>query len=158
ARMLGYELADLMTKNIDRDIYEVPGERSRILAHYGPIGAIDGALVRWLTRDGRSLAIRLYGHMTERSDGTSIDVWVHDVTAVEAQREELKQTATILDVVVRQMPALYWVVDRDLRITRTGGAVLEVLGYPADRYVGTTLQSVHRTEPGTADSIGFHHR
>jgi PAS domain S-box-containing protein len=159
ARMLGYELSELMTRNLNRDIYIDPDERARIIALYRPLGAVDGVLVRWKTRDGRTLAVRLYGHLTTLDDGSSsFDAWVQDVTDAEAQRDELQRTATILDLVVRQMPALYWLVDRSLRLTRTGGAVLEVMGYPSDRFVGVTLQSAHRADPGSVDPVVQHSR
>ncbi len=158
ARMLGYDVTELLAKNLDRDVYIDPGERTRVIAKYRPIGAVDGALVHWKTRDGRQLHVRLYGHITRTEAGDSFDAWVDDVTDDEARADELKRTATILDLVVRQMPALYWVVDRELRITRTGGAVLEVLGYPQDRFIGVTLDSVHRHEPASVDPIGHHRR
>ena len=88
-----------------------------------------------------------------------------DVTAIEAanlklvsQREEVSRTATILDIVVRQMPAIYWLVDRDLRILRTGGAIQEVLGYAPDKNLGLTLHETHREDPGSVDPIEAHER
>ena len=82
--------------------------------------------------------MQLYGHVVEDAGEICFDASVVDITAAEAasaklhsQREELERTARTLDLVVRQMPAMYWLVDHDLRILRTGGAIEEVLGYAA---------------------------
>jgi PAS domain S-box-containing protein len=56
------------------------------------------------------------------------------------------------------MPAIYWIVDHDLRIHSTGGAIKELLGYSPHRFVGVTLAEVHRTEPGTVDPVAQHVR
>jgi two-component system cell cycle sensor histidine kinase/response regulator CckA len=91
---------------------------------------------------------------------------VMDFSGVEAthaelrrQREEIERTATTLDLVVRQVSAIWWLVDHDLRILRTGGPVMEILGYPPDTYIGTTLHDVIKSDP-TADttSIVAHER
>ena len=65
--------------------------------------------------------------------------------------------ARILELVMRQMPAVYWMVDRDLRILSTGGAVESVFGYKRDRWIGHTLHEVHATD-GVGESILSHLR
>lgn len=165
AKLLGYSVEELLALNLNRDVYVDAEERVRLIAKYEPAGVVDGAQVTWRTRDGRILTVRIYGHALQTVNGTTFDASVLDVTDIEAataklrrQREDLARTATILDMVVRQMPALYWLVDRDLRIVRTGGAIPEVLGYSADHHVGRTLHEVHRTEPGSVDPIAVHTR
>lgn len=64
----------------------------------------------------------------------------------------------MLALVLRQMPAVYWLVDRDLRILSTGGAIESVLGYKADRWVGKTLQDVQAGDGGAEQSILEHRR
>ncbi len=71
-------------------------------------------------------------------------------------RENLE--ARILELVIRQMPAVYWLVDHDLRILSTGGAVESVLGYKRDRWIGSTLHDVQATDGGTGESIIQHKR
>jgi len=158
ARLLGYTVDELMTKNLDRDIYVDATARSALIAKYRPLGVVDGAEVEWRTREGRILTVQIWGHVVESEQGASYDASVLDVTELKRQREDLERTAKILAQVVRQMPAIYWIVDRDLRILRTGGAIFDVLGYAPERFVGATLQSVHRHEPGSVDPAEFHHR
>jgi two-component system cell cycle sensor histidine kinase/response regulator CckA len=66
--------------------------------------------------------------------------------------------ARILGLVLRQMPAVYWFADRDLRIVSTGGAIESVLGYKPDRWIGSTLYDVQANDGGTEQSIVEHQR
>ncbi len=83
---------------------------------------------------------------------------VVEITELVRQREELERTATTLDLVVSQLPAVYWLVDGDLRILRTGGAVERVLGYRPELFIGYTIDDAHRVEPGTVDPLEYHRR
>jgi two-component system, cell cycle sensor histidine kinase and response regulator CckA len=165
-RLLGYASADeLLEKNLERDIYADPDERIQLIERYRPEGGIDGARVRWRTKQGRELTVQLYGHVIEEPGGASFDCSVLDVTELETanaalrkQREDLATTAAMLDLVVHQMPAIYWIVDRDLRIIKTGGAIREVLGYESDKFLGWTLEQVHLDDPGTVDPALMHRR
>jgi len=166
AKMLGYTIDELMAVNLNTDIYVDAAHRPRMIAEYRARGVIDGVRVHWKSRDGRTLIVRLYGHIVEDESGAaSFDASVLDVTAIEAanarlvsQAAEVARTATILDIVVNQMPAIYWLVDRDLRILRTGGAVREILGYAPDKYLGVTLHEVYRDDPGDTNPVEVHQR
>jgi PAS domain S-box-containing protein len=166
ADMLGYSTDELLAINLNSQIYVDATERPRMIAAYRARGVIDGVRVHWKRRDGRPITVQIYGHVVEDDHGeASFDASVLDVTAIEAanaklvaQREEVTRTATILDIVVRQMPAMYWIVDHELRIVRTGGAIPQILGYASDHYVGTTLYDVLQQAPGTAGSIDSHER
>ncbi|MDB4952534.1 MAG: Blue-light-activated protein [Myxococcales bacterium] len=163
ARLLGYSVEELLAKNLNHDIYIDAEDRVRLIEKYRPRGVVDGAAVRWRARDGRQLIVQIWGHAIEKPEGASFDASVLDITELEArnavlrqQREDLERTATILDLVVRQMPALYWVVDRDLRIQRTGGAVMGVLGYAPEKFIGLTLHDTHSIEPASVSPIVTH--
>ena len=163
AKLLGYSVAELLELNVIRDVYLDPCERARLVAKYGPLGMVDGADVKWKHRDGHTLTVRLYGHVVDTDDGKRFDASVMDLTEIEAthgelrrQRQEIGRTATTLDLVVRQVSAIWWVVDHELRILRTGGAIMEVLGYASDTYTGQTLHEVLRDAP-TADRVSIDH-
>jgi PAS domain S-box-containing protein len=165
-RLLGYASAEeLLTCNMGRDIYVDPEDRNRLLERYRPAGGVDGVRVRWRTKQGRRLTVQLYGHVIEDPAGARFDCSVLDVTELETANVELRRqgeilatTATMLDLVVRQMPAIYWIVDRDLRIWRTGGAILELLGYAPEKFIGLTLEQVQRYDPGSIDPAIMHRR
>ncbi|MDQ3366459.1 MAG: response regulator [Myxococcota bacterium] len=167
ARMLGYEdPAELLAINLITHVYADPRERPALIAKYRERGVIDGARAHWRTRDGRALVVQIYGHVVESDEGrASFDASVLDVTSTEAQqldlqsqREELERTARTLELVVRQMPATYWLVDLDLRILRAGGAIEEILGYAPDRWVGHTLGEVMAVDGGGEGTLNAHAR
>ena len=165
-RLLDYGSAEeLLGQDLGRDVYADPTERARLLQRYRPEAGIDGVRVRWRTKHGRERIVQLHGYLTEDPDGAYLDVSVLDVTEIEttnaalhSQREALQTTATMLDLVVRQMPAIYWIADRDLRICKTGGAIRELLGYPPDQLLGMTISAVHETERGSVDPVVMHER
>ena len=130
------------------------------------MGMVDGADVLWRHREGRVLTIRLFGHVVETEHGPSFDASVMDLTELASttaelrrQRAELERTAATLDIVVRQVSAVYWLVDPELRILRTGGAVREVFGYEPGLNIGKTLDEVLASDPtASRDTISAHRR
>ena len=165
ARMLGYTVAEALRVNLNDDIYAEPGARAAIIAKYVPLGQMDGARVVWRTKHGVRRTVQLWGHMTQDEGFQSFDAWALDITDTDrdkaqlaAQHEELERTATTLDLIIGQLPAVYWLVDRDLRILRTGGAVERVLGFKPELYLGQTLVQSHDDEAGTSDPIDPHRR
>jgi PAS domain S-box-containing protein len=158
ARMLGYTVEELIGKILDTDIYADPTARARCMEKWAPLGRIDGAEVVWKHKDGHLLTVQLWGTAVMTPDGKRMEVWVMDVTALRTANDDLERTASILDVVVRQMPAIYWVVDRDLQVLRTGGAIQPVLGYESSRFLHRTLHDAHREDPSNADAVAIHQR
>ncbi|HEX7085024.1 MAG TPA: ATP-binding protein [Vicinamibacterales bacterium] len=75
-----------------------------------------------------------------------------------AQREERESVSTILDLVMRQMPALYWIVDRELHVLRSGGEITGITGYRTGQFRGSTLQQVANTDRMTTDTVANHRR
>jgi PAS domain S-box-containing protein len=165
-RMLGYDSTEeLLAKNITRDVYADPEDRARLMKLYRPKGGVDGARVPWRTKQGGTRIVLIYSQVVEEPEATYFDTSVLDVTEIETanmelrqQREALETTAAMLDIVVRQMQAVWWIVDRDLRICKAGGATLEVFGFPPNQFVGMTLGDVHRSDPGTTDPVMMHRR
>jgi two-component system cell cycle sensor histidine kinase/response regulator CckA len=146
-RITGYSDEEMANVNIVRDLYLDPEERERLVTKFGPLGMIDGATVKWKHKDGRILTIRLFGHIVEVDGGLSFDASVMDITAGSQQREELERTAAILDVVVNQVPAIWWIVDHEMRIQRVGGPTEEILGFPPETFVGQTIRQASDGDP-----------
>jgi PAS domain S-box-containing protein len=166
ATMLGYDtVAEVMALDLLRDVYVDPGGRAPVLAEYKESGFVEGRRVHWKTRTGRVLTVQLFGHIAETSKGLVFDATVIDLTEIDTLEAELQRqrtsnegTTRILEQVVRQLPAVYYIVDRDLRIVRTGGPIEQLLGYPADRFVGKTLHEAMAADPSSIDTIALHKR
>jgi PAS domain S-box-containing protein len=168
-RLLGYDSAgELLVRNLDRDIYVDPADRIRLFECHRPQDRTAGMRALWKTKQGRELTVQLHGHVTEGLDRASFDVSVLDITELEAanaelgrQREALSTTAAMLDLVVRQMTAIYWIVDHDLRICQSGGASRELFGVAPGTSQGMTIHQIYRVDPdlfGSIDPIAMHRR
>ena len=159
-RMLGYDSADeLMTRNMQRDIYLDPSQRESVIEEYKTRDAVDGVKVRWKRKDGRPITVRVWGNIIRGEQGDKFDAWVLDVTETDAQREDLQRSQTTLDLVMRQVPGIYWRVDSELRIIEVGGAMAEVLGYQGPgRYIGKTIAEWQAVSPPSVDTLGAHER
>ena len=97
-------------------------------------------------------------------DGT-LDVAVIDATAqvraeaeLARQRTTLATTASMLELVVNQMTAIYWIVDRDLRIVEAGGAVAALFRRPPSWFLGRPIGELRGFEPGSDDPAAMHRR
>jgi len=156
--MLGYAADELIGLDIANRLCVDPEACARLGVLARETGVVDGVRMDWRTKDGRELIVQIFGHASTDEAGFGIDASVIDVTAVERQREELERTARTLELVIWQMPAVYWLVDHDLTILSTGGPVEAVLGYPRDRWIGATLYDVQRVEGGTINSVTVHRR
>jgi PAS domain S-box-containing protein len=164
--MLGYDsVEEVLALDLNRDIYADPAGRQPVLEDYRLTGFVEGRRVEWKTRTGRILTVQLHGHVTETAQGLVFDATAIDLTEIDRleselrrEREEREKVATILDQVMRQMPALYWVVDNDLRILHGGGASEGITGYAAGTFRGATIQDVADADPMNVDTIANHHR
>jgi len=167
AKLLAFDSVEaLLGANLTTDIYLDPSERPRLIEAYRAKGVIDGARVRWKTRDGRVLVVQIFGHVVEDAQGVaSFDASVIDITTVEAQNEELRtqrgeleRTAHTLEIVLRQAPALYWLTDDNLRVIGSGGAAREILGSAPGRWVGHLVPEVLDDEQARNEVVAVHRR
>lgn len=152
AKMLGYTLEEMLQLHA-RDLYADPAERARVIAKYVPVGVMDGVRIAARTKTGDRRAVRIWSHVR---DPQHYDSWVVDITDLERQEAELQRTATTLDLMLSQLPVLFWLVDRDLKIVRTGGAIPAVLGYEKARYLDQTMERVHEDGEGAIDPSPYH--
>ncbi len=59
-----------------------------------------------------------------------------------AQRAQAETTATVLEQMMGQMAAFYWIVDRELRFVSSGGAIEPIVGIPSGTFLGHTIPVV----------------
>jgi PAS domain S-box-containing protein len=164
--MLGYDsVEEVLALDLNRDVYADPTGRAPILEHYRDGGLVDGVVALWKSRTGREFSVQLFGHVVEGASGLTFDATVIDLTDFEESqrdvrrlRDDHERATTTLALLMRQMPIVTWIVDRDLRLLSTGGAVESLLGFPPNQYVGKTLFVSHAENPGSADPIAHHRR
>jgi len=138
-RMLGYERADdVLALHIGDDVYVDAKDRARLIAEYSARGLVDGVAVRWRTKSGAPLDVRLYGYAVD--DG--FEVTAVDVTAEQAARARADYTDAALQLLIDQVPAIITIADRDLRISSSRGSGLRALGLTSADVTGRTLPEI----------------
>jgi PAS domain S-box-containing protein len=147
--MLGYDsVEEVLALNLIDSVYIDAHERAPVLEEYRDTGFVEGRRVRWKTRTGRVLTVQLFGHVVEGKDGLVFDATVIDLTEIDALEDQLRRQREIVEQAMRQMPATYWVVDKDLVLLEVGGPVEQLFGYPVHEYVGKPLSDAIDRERG----------
>ncbi len=92
--MLGYESeAELLGRNLDRDVFKEPAARARYLAQMNDAtGAVETQAV-WRRKDGEAITVRLYGRSVRYEDGRveCHEVFAEDVSERRGLEEQLRQ-------------------------------------------------------------------
>ena len=92
--MLGYSSkAELMTRNLDTEIYENPADRIFTLAMYETKGRVESAEVTWKRKDGKTISVRISGALVRGKDGqvSHFEVIVEDITKWRSLEAQLRQ-------------------------------------------------------------------
>jgi diguanylate cyclase (GGDEF)-like protein/PAS domain S-box-containing protein len=80
-----------------------------------------------------------------------------DITAEMEAQELVRAAEGRLELLVRQLPALMWATDREMRITWTDGKALEAVGVERAQAVGMTLQAYFH-DVGSEATLVRHHQ
>ncbi len=145
--MLGYtRTEDVLGLRLPDDVYANPGERADLIVEYQARGLVDGVPVRWRTRTGQVLNVQLYGYAVDDERGPGFEVTVVDVTALHtaegeaaAQRSLAHRSEAALRMLIDQVPAVFGIIDRDLRLTAVQGSGLHGIGLTVDEILGRTI-------------------
>ena len=92
--MLGYSSKEeLLTRNLSRDIYEVPADRTSILDSFGPGERVTGCEVNWKRKDGKIIVVRISGGAFRRQNGSfsHFEVIVEDITERRSLEAQFRQ-------------------------------------------------------------------
>ncbi|MBP2680480.1 MAG: putative Hybrid sensor histidine kinase [Candidatus Krumholzibacteriota bacterium] len=94
-------------------------------------------------QDGRGIAVQLVSH---------------DTTELAQAERALRDRDARLRLMVSQVPAVLWTVDRDLRFTSSMGAGLNALGLAPGQVVGKDLYEYFETRDSSFTPIAMHRR
>jgi PAS domain S-box-containing protein len=92
--MLGYSSkAELMTHNLNSDIYENPADRLSTLEMCATSGRVESAEVNWKRKDGRIISVWVSGRQVRGKDGQvkHFEVIVEDITERRNLEAQLRQ-------------------------------------------------------------------
>ena len=130
--LLGHAFDDLVVRTGDADggpLTEEASPFSRVAATRSPVWDAVHAIVR---PDESRVVVSVNASPLFGPDGafTGMVAAINDVTAQRAAVRELSDSRASLQLVMGQLPAVLWTVDRDLRFTSIGGAALGSLVEP----------------------------
>lgn len=92
--MLGYSSkAELITRNLNRDVYENAAERARTVEKCESSGRVDGVEVNWRRADGKIIRVRTSGKAIRRTDGQNrnYEAIAEDITERRSLEDQLRQ-------------------------------------------------------------------
>lgn len=97
-----------------------------------------------LRGDGTKGVVNVSSAPVLDSSGRIVDgvVTFHDITERKKMEDALREREAMLQLIVEQLPAYVWVIDRDLRIVSVLGRGIEGLGVEPDKFRGKTLREV----------------
>ncbi len=87
-----------------------------------------------------------------------VQVVSHDITELMQIERSLRDKDARLRLMVSQLPAVVWTVDRDLRFTSSAGAGLKALGLGPGEVVGMTLYEYFNTQDPEFLPIAMHRK
>ncbi len=161
ARMLGYDSADeLLTRNLQRDVYYDPDQREEIILRFEPFNYANHIELQWKRKDGTPIWVELNAHAVKSGAPGIVyfEGFVYDITerrhaaesvaAANAQRKEVLDAATRVSIIA---------TDAEGTITVFNTGAERMLGYAASEMIG--LRSMTVVVGGQAalhDAVGEH--
>ncbi|MDY7108610.1 MAG: PAS domain S-box protein [Planctomycetota bacterium] len=160
--MLGYRVEELRTLTYD-DITPPRWheEEARIIREQVLVrGYSDVYEKEYIRRDGTIFPVEVRTYLTVDDAGEPLGMWavVRDITERKQGEAALRDREARLRLMMRQMPAVLWTVDRNLRFTSSQGRGLDKLGLRSGEVVGISLQQFFHTDDPDARPVRAHRR
>jgi len=162
ARMLGYDSVDeLLTKNLERDIYLDRRQREELVRRFEPFAYANNVELQWRRKDGSVIWVQLNAHGIRSSHGTLFfEGFVYDVTERKRAEESVamanKQRKAVLDAATR---VSIIATDPVGTITVFNAGAERMLGYSAAEMINirSLLHIQGEAElPATLEDVGEH--
>jgi len=127
ARMLGYDSTDeLLTKNLERDVYFDAYQREELIRHFEPYGYANNLELRWKRKDGTPIWVQLNAHAIHSPDGqVYFEGFVYDVTERKLVEETLRKQSAAMTASMDGIGIL----DQRLEFTYVNDSLAKLFGY-----------------------------
>jgi len=160
ADYLGRNPEALVGKAITELIGESPGEKS--LAEFRKVMAsgVGAELETAIELPIGKRWFRLFVQPVRDAHGRifGLQVVAHDITELMRAERSLRERDARLRLMVSQLPAVVWTIDRDLRFTSSAGAGLRLLHLEPGQVIGKTLYEYFNTDDPEFLPIAMHRR
>jgi len=135
ARMLGYDgIEDLLTRNLEREVYLDPAQREELIRSYEPFGYANNVELQWRCKDGSRIWVQLNAHAIRSPVGrTYFEGFVHDITERKKAEEARRHAEELLR---RQSAAMtasmdgIGILNERLDFTYANDSLAKLYGYP----------------------------
>jgi diguanylate cyclase (GGDEF)-like protein/PAS domain S-box-containing protein len=145
ARMLGYDSIDeLLTKNLERDIYLDTRQREELIRRFEPFAYANNVELQWRRKDGTTIWVQLNAHGIRSSHGTLFfEGFVYDVTERKRAEEMLRKQST---AITASMDGI-GILDERLEFTYVNDSLARLFGYPDhDVLIGRSLCDLYEPQ------------
>ena len=135
ARMLGYDSAEeLLTRNLDRDVYAEAGQRDELIRRFEPFGYANNVELQWRRKDGSPIWVQLNAHGIRSSHGTTyFEGFVYDVSERKRAEESVSAANAQLLKHSAAMTASMdgiGIIDDRLEFTYANDSLARLFGFP----------------------------
>jgi len=98
ARMLGYDsIEDLLTRNLERDIYFEARQRDELIRRFEPFAYANNLELQWKRKDGTPIWVQLNAHSIRSPHGAAFfEGFVYDVTERKLAEEMLRNQSAAM--------------------------------------------------------------
>lgn len=157
AELLGYDDEEELSAVNALELYVDPEERRELLAEVFRRGVVRGFEIQLRRRDGRDIWVDLHlAAVGPPGAAVYLEGAAVDITQRRLAESALWESDQRLDLVVGQLPAILWCVDRDLRVTLSVGAALAGLGLRPNQTVGMTIPEYLEGDPTQEQQVQAH--
>ena len=160
AQMLGYDsAAELLTRNLERDIYFDPSQREEMIRRFQPFGYANHVELLWKRKDGSPIWVQINAHAIRANGGNVyFEGFVYDITerrraaesasAANAQRKAVLDAATRVSIIA---------TDPEGTITVFNAGAERMLDYVSSEMAGKHALADLMGDPAALhDAVGEH--
>lgn len=137
--MLGYSSAgELMSRNIEKDVYLNKEDRRQILIQHVPGGMPYTAEVLWRKKDSTPIWVQLHGYVFKDASGDVeyIEGFVYDISVRKRTEHALKQNEERFRALIENSSDGIVVLNKEGTITYSGPSTERLLGFTPEEFVG----------------------
>jgi len=127
ARMLGYDsVDDLLTKNLEREVYSDPSQREELIRRFEPFGYANNVELQWKRKDGTLIWVQLNAHGIRSSHGTMyFEGFVYDISERRKAEEMLRKQSAAMTASMDGIG----IINERLEFTYANDSLAKLFGY-----------------------------
>jgi two-component system cell cycle sensor histidine kinase/response regulator CckA len=151
SRILGHKVGELIPAALAARM----SEAARVARESGQSRTIELDVER---RDSRFWLLTFSPYRNDHGTVAGVVCVARDVTTQRESEDETRRSEARLRMLVEQVPAVMWSVDRDLRLTSLRGSGLATIGLAPDEGVGLPVAELTRLHDTADDTIASYGR